>query len=194
MKGTYFVFESVDLLYCSIHKISLNRAGESYIDSHKWLKSKKATINLQIIDNECFKYASTAALNYQKFKNHPERRSNLKPFIDQYNWEGIEFPSHSKDWKKFEQNNKTIALNILFVAYNTKQIRLAYQSKYNHKSNNQVILLMITDGKKWHYLPVKSLSKLLRGITSNHNRLLLVKLFTFIQNKRKTQKAWKGMQ
>ena len=29
---------------------------------------------------------------------------------------------------------------------------------------------MITDGKKWHYLAVKSLSALLRGITSNHNR------------------------
>ena len=27
---------------------------------------------------------------------------------------------------------------------------------------------MITDGKKWHYLDVKSLSRLLRGITSNH--------------------------
>ena len=29
---------------------------------------------------------------------------------------------------------------------------------------------MITDSKKWHYLAVKSLSPLLRGITSNHNR------------------------
>ena len=28
---------------------------------------------------------------------------------------------------------------------------------------------MITDGKKWHYLAVKSLSPLLRGTTSNHN-------------------------
>ena len=28
---------------------------------------------------------------------------------------------------------------------------------------------MITDGTKWHYLAVKSLSALLRGITSNHN-------------------------
>ena len=28
---------------------------------------------------------------------------------------------------------------------------------------------MITDGKKWHYLAVKSLWALLRGITSNHN-------------------------
>ena len=29
---------------------------------------------------------------------------------------------------------------------------------------------MITDGTKWHYLALKSLSALLRGITSNHNR------------------------
>ena len=28
---------------------------------------------------------------------------------------------------------------------------------------------MITDGKKWHYLAVKGLSALLRGITSNNN-------------------------
>ena len=28
---------------------------------------------------------------------------------------------------------------------------------------------MITDGSKWHYLAVKSLSALLRGIASNHN-------------------------
>ena len=33
---------------------------------------------------------------------------------------------------------------------------------------NQVILLMITDGEKWHYLAVKSLSALFRGIT-DHN-------------------------
>ena len=58
------------------------------------------------------------------------------PFIDQYNWKEIEFPSHSKDWKKFEQNNKTIALNILFALNNTKQIKQAYISKYNHEREN----------------------------------------------------------
>ena len=53
-----------------------------------------------------------------------------------------------KDWKKFELNNKTIALNILFVPYDAKKIRLAYKSKYNHKRNNKVILLIITDSEK----------------------------------------------
>ena len=47
-------------------------------------------------------------------------------------------------------------LLILFVAYNTEEIRLAYKSKHNLKRENQVIFLMITDGKKWHYLAVKS--------------------------------------
>ena len=122
IKASSFVFESVDLLHYILHKISLNRGG-SYIDSPDWIKNKKATINPKNKDNECFKYAITTALNYGKINNHSEKISKLKPFIDNYNWKDIEFPSYSKDWKKFEQNNKTIALNILFVPYNTEQIR-----------------------------------------------------------------------
>ena len=30
----------------------------------------------------------------------------IKPYTDQYNWKEIDFPSHSKDWKNFESNNK----------------------------------------------------------------------------------------
>ena len=44
MKGSQFVFESVDLLYHSLHKISLNKGG-SYIDFPSWIKHKGATIN-----------------------------------------------------------------------------------------------------------------------------------------------------
>ena len=55
------------------------------------------------------------------------------------------------------------------MTYNTKKIRPAYISKYNYKRDNQVVLLMITDNEKWHYLAVKSVSGLLRGITSNHD-------------------------
>ena len=60
-----FVFESVDLLYYSLHQISLNR-GESCIDSPEWLKNKRAIINPQNKDNECFKYAIRVALNHKK--------------------------------------------------------------------------------------------------------------------------------
>ena len=80
------------------------------------------------------------------------------------------FPSYREDWKKFESNNKSIALNILHVPHNTKEVRHAYKSKYNLKCENQVILLMITNGEKCHYLVVKSLYALLKGITGNNNR------------------------
>ena len=86
----------------------------------------------------------------------------------------MDFPSHRKDWKKFESNNKSIAFNILYVPHNTKEIRHAYKSKYNLNRENQVILLMITDGKKWHYLAVKSFSAFFRGITSKHDEDYIV--------------------
>ena len=50
-----------------------------------------------------------------------------------------------------------------------KTIRHAYKSKHNLTRENQVILSMITDGEKWHYLTVRSLSALLKDITSNHD-------------------------
>ena len=100
-----------------------------------------------------------------KLKENPQRISKIKPLIDQYNWKKVDFPSDRKDWRKFESNNKSIALNILYVSHNTKEIRHAYKSKCNFNRENQVILLMTTDSKKWHYLFVKGLSALFRGIT-----------------------------
>ena len=154
-------------MYYGFNKISINRGG-SYIDSPKWLKDKKSTINPKNNDHKCFQYAVTLALNLDKINDHPERISKIKPFIEQYNWEDIDFPSTSKDWKKFELNNK-IALNILYVPHNTEKIEIAYKSKHNLTREKQVILLMISNGETSHYLIVKNLSRLLRGITSNHD-------------------------
>ena len=134
--------------------------------SSEWLRSKKESITNE--DN-CFQNALDDALNYQTIKANPERTSKLKAYINQYNWKDIQFPSDKEDWKKLEENNKEIALNILFVPYNKKEIQPAYTSKYKYKLKKQVILLMIThDDNRWHYLEVKSLPALFRGITWNH--------------------------
>ena len=87
---------------------------KSYIKAPEWVINKRATINPKNQDNKCFKYSATVALNSQNIENHPERISNFKPFTNQYNLDGIDFPAGIKDWKKFERNNKTIALNILY--------------------------------------------------------------------------------
>ena len=167
MKGSDFEFDGVNFLYYDFNEISLNRGG-SYIDSPKWLKDKKSTINPKNNDDKYFQYVVTLALNFNKIKKDPQRISKIKPFIDQYNWKDIDFPSTSKDWRKFELNNK-IALNILYVPHNTRKINISYKSKQNLTCDKQAILLMITDGEKWHYLTVKNLPGLLRGITSNHH-------------------------
>ena len=127
MKRSDFEFDRVNFLYYDFNKISINRGG-SYIDTSKWLKDKKSTINPN--DYKCFQYAITLALNLDKTKKDPQRISKIKPFIKQYNWNEIDFPSASKDWKKFKLNNE-IALNILYVPYNTKKIHVAYKSKHN---------------------------------------------------------------
>ena len=117
------MFEGVKILYYHIHKINIKR-GKSYIKSPEWILNKRALINAKN-KNTCFQYAITAALNHQKIENHPERMLNIKPFIEQCNWKGIDFPTEIKDWKKFKQNNKEIALNILCIPPNTKTINLA---------------------------------------------------------------------
>ena len=110
------------------------KRGESYIKSPEWLKNKKATINTQNEnDDNCFQYAITVALNHQNIVRDLQGISKNEPLINQYNWKRIEIPTEQKDWKKFEQNDKTIALNVLFVPYNTKTIRLAYKSEYNNE-------------------------------------------------------------
>ena len=65
VRGSEFVYDSVDELYYNLNKVSLSRGG-SYIDSSKWLKNKKATINPKNNDDKCFQYALTVALNYEE--------------------------------------------------------------------------------------------------------------------------------
>ena len=111
MKDSDFAFDGVNHLYYDLNKISISKGG-SHIDSPKWLKDKKSTINPKNNDYKCFQYPFTLALNLDKINVHPQRISKIKPFIEEYNWKDIDLPSTSKDWKKFELNNE-VALNIL---------------------------------------------------------------------------------
>ena len=90
----------------------------SELNSSGWLRAKNEAINNGDAD---FEDALDDALNYQNIETHPERISKLKPYINKYNWEGINFQAGSKEWQKFERSNDTIALNILYVKHNTKK-------------------------------------------------------------------------
>ena len=97
------------------------------MESAKWIKDKKSIINPKNNDHKCFQYAVTLTLNHDNIDRSPQRISKIRPFIDQYNRKDIDFLATSKDWKKFEQNNESIALNILYVPHNTRKIHIAYK-------------------------------------------------------------------
>ena len=85
MRGSEFEFDGIHLLYYDFNKISLNRGG-SYKEPAKWIKDKKLTIDSKNNNYKCFQYAV--------------------PVDD------TDFSSTSKDWRNFELNNESIALNI----------------------------------------------------------------------------------
>ena len=70
---------------------------------------------------------------------------------------------HKRDWKNFEQNNKSTALNVLFSLKDSEEITLLYKSEYNLKRENKVLLLMINnddDNEKFYYFAVKIILEL----------------------------------
>ena len=61
----------------------------SELYSLDWLRSKKEAI---ISGDNDFQNALDDTLNYQNIGRHPQRISKLKPYVNKYNWERIEFP------------------------------------------------------------------------------------------------------
>ena len=171
-RGSEFIPDSVELLEYELHKIDIITA-ESYIVSPDWIASKKATINPKNEkDNKCFQWSIIAGLNHNIIKE--KELKNLSKFkrVD------TDFLSHQRYWENFEQENNSIAINVLFVSHNSEEIKLAYKSSYD-KRTNQVILLTINDeANNYYYFAIKNLSELnslawLRGkieaIINNNN-------------------------
>ena len=88
------------------------------------VKSKKAVINLQNKDGECFKWATVAALHHEEIEKDHQRILRLRPYENQHNWKGLEFPVLIKKIDKFEKNNPGIAVNVLF---SNKKIQIYIQ-------------------------------------------------------------------
>ena len=176
-----YAFESVEELSIRFHKIDLRR-GSSYVPIPDWLEAKKATINPKNKnDNFCFAYAAAIAIYH---KNLNRISNKLIEYVEKLDWNGIDFPASTPDYKRFEKNNEDIALNILYVPSDNEIIDVypEYISKFNFTRKNQIVILKISDGsEKWHILalkseqeengdcmkPTKSLSRLMTDISSN---------------------------
>ena len=82
-----FIFDEVLFLDVNFHQLNLMR-GSSYLPLLNFIVKKKAIINPQNNDEECFKWAFITADNWMDIKFNPERVSNLRKFTGNYDWSG----------------------------------------------------------------------------------------------------------
>ena len=109
-----FMLDSITQLDIGFHKLALTR-GSSYIKVSAWIASKKAVINPQNTDEECFKWGVIASLHHEEIDSHLERITKLQRYENQYYWQYLEFPVATNKIDKFEKNNEDIAVNVLHI-------------------------------------------------------------------------------
>ena len=153
-----FVFNEFLYLDVNFHQLNLMR-GSSYLPLPDWLASKKAIVNTHNNGEECFKWSVIAVENAGM--KDPQRVSNLRKFMDNYNWSGLEFPVSIKDIGKFETRNN-ISVNVLVV-----EGRDVYIHRKGQRMGQEINLLMVSEDGIWHYTAIKSLSRLLSSKNSD---------------------------
>ena len=77
--------------------------GSAFIPTPEALIGKRAIVNPQNYDNECFKWAVLASL--YPADNHTCRVSNYKPFENKVDWSTLKFPVGLKQIREFESVN-----------------------------------------------------------------------------------------
>ena len=59
-------------------------------------------------------------MNYNKIKDKELKKLLKFRRVDK------DFSLYQRDWKEFEQENNSFALNILFLLYNSEEVKLVY--------------------------------------------------------------------
>ena len=152
------VFDEFLYLDVNFHQLNLMR-DSSYLPLPDWLGRKKSIVNPHNDDEECFKWSVIAAENTGM--KDPQRVSNLRKFMDNYDWSGLEFPVSIKDIGKFETRNN-ISVNVLAV-----EGRDIYIHRKGRRMGREINLLMVSEDGIQHYTAIKSLSRLLSSKNSN---------------------------
>ena len=99
-------------------------------------------------------------------KLHPERITKTnKEFINDLNYDGVEFPVREKDFSNIETKN-SICINL--YCYENKLIFPIYIS--DQKLENSMDLLLVTDENKLHYVYIKDFDRFMFHKTKNKNK------------------------
>jgi hypothetical protein len=168
-KGSGFSLEKIDGMLLAVYHYT-PMGGSSYIPLPTFITNKKAVINPQNKDEQCFKWAIIA--KHVSGINRCRVEENYKIYEDKYNFSEITFPTPLNEIRIFEKNNINVSINV----YSLKEINIDTEEGKN-KVSHQVYplkvtdnekpdhfdLLLITDEKNTHYTYISNFSRLIRS-------------------------------
>uniref|UniRef100_A0A2S2Q9M7 DNA-directed DNA polymerase n=2 Tax=Sipha flava TaxID=143950 RepID=A0A2S2Q9M7_9HEMI len=170
-RGSGFTLEAIDGLLLGIYNYT-PMAGSSYIELPAYIDRKRATINPQNNDQQCFKWAILA----KHVTEQPKYRigENYRQHEGKYNFDGISFPTPLSDISKFEKYNPNVTVNVYgldkkfqpprkYPTYEVYPLRVSDEEKANHFD-----LLSVTDDENSHYIYIANFSRLIRSQKTHH--------------------------
>ena len=154
-KGSGLLFKYVETMYVNISKYQPYRGG-SYIELDEYIKNKKCCLNIQNEDEKCLMYCVLYHINKDKIKKDPQRVTKYKPYLNQFDFSTIKFPTPIRDIPKVE---KIIDYGINLFLYDDKKVFPNYVTE--RRDDKIINLLLIKDGNKEHYIYISKLDILI---------------------------------
>ena len=163
-----------EIVQLEIHTTEHNPTkGSSYIDLPKWIKDKKAIINIKNRDDKCFLWCILRYL-------HPKEKDaewigDLKKYENSLNTKGITFPISKNDINKFENLNPDLPGMNIFYLDEKDCIVPGREIMKGKDCKNTIDLFLIEEDGKSHYTLVKNFNRLVRSqITKSNNKKLFI--------------------
>ena len=89
--------------------------NSTFIKTPEWLALKRSVLNPLNNDNKYFQFSVILSLYNKQIGKSFCRISKIRPYINNLNWENINFRSQEQDYNTLEMNNKSVVLNVLQV-------------------------------------------------------------------------------
>ncbi|XP_025192669.1 uncharacterized protein LOC112592729, partial [Melanaphis sacchari] len=171
-KGSGFTFQCIDGLLLGVYKYT-PMGGSSYIELPAFIDRKRATINPQNVDQQCFMWAILARhVTTDKYKYCVGE--NYKKHLDKYNFDGLTFPTPLHQVNIFERNNPNVSVNVYgldkqfqppkFPEYKIFPLKVVHEEKPDHFD-----LLLISNEDNSHYIYISNFSRLIRTQKTKHD-------------------------
>ena len=139
---------------------SLSGSGTFPIDST--LSNKNAVINLDVDDNQCFRYAILCSLHAKEIQRNRHRASKYQQYLHEINMKDIDEPVEISNISKFESQNPDIKVNVHY--WNECRLRRVLYNSSDTCNRRYIVNLLFIHNASYtrnHYLPILHFNRLM---------------------------------